>query len=652
MTALKTAALAYAKAGWPIFPCAEDDKFPLTKNGVKDATTNAKQIEAWWAQHPNANIGLHAGAASYLVLDYDPGCDMDKVAKQFELPPTMLVSKTPRNGQHEYFLLPAGAEVPPSASKVAPRVDVRSHHSYVLLPPSKTKDGPYEWLDQGKAAPAPKALIDAACAGKRERAENPKQINVREDLPHNQEAFIRWVQSEAKPAIEGSGGNNMLTATAAAGHSFALTPETTADILWDYYNKRCLPEWNDFEDFSKTCFSGHRSASSEQGNMTDDYRKIKVKQRHEATRKLYEDRRKEAEATGDLLPEQPNSSRFTVLTIPDLKRRKPPKWIVHEVIPEKDCTIVYGAPGTFKSFIALDIGLCIATDTPWFGRPVNRGRVLYCMGEGSFDATQRIEAWKQQHNAVTPVHDFMVIEPAPLLRHAQDVRDFIERASSFGPWDVVIIDTIGRTMPGINDSATEGARLFSEFVTAIRVDLGAATLAVSHAPKDKPHVLLGSGAFEADAAVIFNAIYGHEANRGIRVNFHQRKNKYAAEWSEALGFERVLHRGSLALKSCLPVREINIDSMMAKEMAAKYLIDTLRSRAGKDWSLTELAVTARERGCAIPKDSLRTGVLGKKGWAKDHHEMKKYYHVASEEWRTPSVLPDLDPAYELYPKED
>jgi len=39
-----TAALAYAKMGWPIFP-VRADKTPYTKNGVMDATTNIDKIK-------------------------------------------------------------------------------------------------------------------------------------------------------------------------------------------------------------------------------------------------------------------------------------------------------------------------------------------------------------------------------------------------------------------------------------------------------------------------------------------------------------------------------------------------------------------------------------------------------------------------------
>jgi hypothetical protein len=53
MTDLLAAALAYARAGLPVFPVSVN-KTPLTPHGFKDATTDEAQIARWWADFPNA----------------------------------------------------------------------------------------------------------------------------------------------------------------------------------------------------------------------------------------------------------------------------------------------------------------------------------------------------------------------------------------------------------------------------------------------------------------------------------------------------------------------------------------------------------------------------------------------------------------------
>lgn len=61
------AAIEYAKKGFAVFPLKYRDKVPLTRNGCKDATTDAAQIKAWWQKYPNANIGLATGSVSQNV---------------------------------------------------------------------------------------------------------------------------------------------------------------------------------------------------------------------------------------------------------------------------------------------------------------------------------------------------------------------------------------------------------------------------------------------------------------------------------------------------------------------------------------------------------------------------------------------------------
>jgi Bifunctional DNA primase/polymerase, N-terminal len=53
--------------------CQSPGKHPRTISGVKNATRNRQQIEEWWAQWPEANVGIATGTGSgILVADFDP----------------------------------------------------------------------------------------------------------------------------------------------------------------------------------------------------------------------------------------------------------------------------------------------------------------------------------------------------------------------------------------------------------------------------------------------------------------------------------------------------------------------------------------------------------------------------------------------------
>ena len=55
---LHRAARTYATNGVAIFPCQPRGKRPITGRGFHDATCDLDQIDAWWTEHPDANIGI------------------------------------------------------------------------------------------------------------------------------------------------------------------------------------------------------------------------------------------------------------------------------------------------------------------------------------------------------------------------------------------------------------------------------------------------------------------------------------------------------------------------------------------------------------------------------------------------------------------
>src|SRR5262245_61897481 len=50
--------------------CPSPGKHPVPRNGVYGATTNQRQLAAWWRRYPHANIGLATGR-DLVGLDLD-----------------------------------------------------------------------------------------------------------------------------------------------------------------------------------------------------------------------------------------------------------------------------------------------------------------------------------------------------------------------------------------------------------------------------------------------------------------------------------------------------------------------------------------------------------------------------------------------------
>lgn len=150
MSMLK-AALAYSLQGLPVFPCQGKKPFPGTR-GFLDATTDMKQIEAWWTATPDANIGIATGKkAGFVVIDidknksgYESFSSLCEDLRSFPMsdPETQYII-TGTGGMHIYFRYQEGIR---NKQEFRPGLDVRGEGGYVLAPPSVHPDTgqPYE----------------------------------------------------------------------------------------------------------------------------------------------------------------------------------------------------------------------------------------------------------------------------------------------------------------------------------------------------------------------------------------------------------------------------------------------------------------------------------------------------------------------------
>ena len=182
---IMTEALSLARLGMPVFPC-RPNKVPYVTGGFKSATTGEEQIRAWWAQWPEAMVGVPTGPASgFWVLDIDCKGDVDGFASLAELEakhgplPATRRHGTPSGGQHLIFKYPAGRRIGNSASKLGPGLDVRGAGGYVVIPPSTNADGKsYTVADESRVVDAPTWLLNlVASMPKAERPGQPIPLN-------------------------------------------------------------------------------------------------------------------------------------------------------------------------------------------------------------------------------------------------------------------------------------------------------------------------------------------------------------------------------------------------------------------------------------------------------------------------------------------
>ena len=114
-------ALAYARRGWPVFPCLPGQKIPATRHGFRDATTDEQQITEWFGRGFTWNLAIATGAPGPDVLDVDQhGPDGTGFPAYARLRRAGLLTgasayvRTPSGGLHAYFTGTAPAQRPPA----------------------------------------------------------------------------------------------------------------------------------------------------------------------------------------------------------------------------------------------------------------------------------------------------------------------------------------------------------------------------------------------------------------------------------------------------------------------------------------------------------------------------------------------------------
>lgn len=175
-------------------------------------------------------------------------------------------------------------------------------------------------------------------------------------------------------------------------------------------------------------------------------------------------------------------------------------YLVQDFIETPTTGLIFGDPGTKKSFIAIDLACSIATGTPWMGQMVTQGPVFYFAGEGKAGIPRRIKAWLKYHNQVLQpgmlhVSDLRIeITPQSARGLITEIKHLTEQ---YGLPALIIIDTLARHLPSESDE--NSAKDFGQFVNAIdhmRDAFNCVALIIHHSGKQNKDSSRGTSAIK------------------------------------------------------------------------------------------------------------------------------------------------------------
>lgn len=155
-------------------------------------------------------------------------------------------------------------------------------------------------------------------------------------------------------------------------------------------------------------------------------------------------------------------------------------WLIKKWIPEKGLTMIFGAPGSGKSFLIFDMLATITTGmSQWFGYKAKQGTAIYLCGEGHAGLDDRIEAWAQ-YRGVDDFGSMYISRSALDLDKPMELETAVENIAKIGDKiSIIAIDTLNRFFSGDENSAQE-ARNFVGACTRLQERFDCAVVIIHH----------------------------------------------------------------------------------------------------------------------------------------------------------------------------
>lgn len=170
--------------------------------------------------------------------------------------------------------------------------------------------------------------------------------------------------------------------------------------------------------------------------------------------------------------EEVQRARPRLLTLDDLALMPQPAYAVERyAIYGQGFNVLYGKPGAGKSLIAVDL----------VGMMIQAGRkVVYAALEGREGMAGRLLAWQQHHQQ--PLDNLRLWVDDLRMLDMSSRNEFYSELRAFGA-EFVVIDTLARSMVGVNENDTTAAGLYVAELDNLRKSLNAGVLLIHHAGK-------------------------------------------------------------------------------------------------------------------------------------------------------------------------
>jgi len=167
------------------------------------------------------------------------------------------------------------------------------------------------------------------------------------------------------------------------------------------------------------------------------------------------------------------------------------EFLIDGFLDRQGVAMMPGASGSGKTFLVLEMAMCIATGQKFWGMDVKPGLVLYQAGEGKQGVTKRLDAWLQDRSIApdASIPFQMLTKRVNFFVDDKDTDAIISEGKAFAayygqPVRMVVIDTFNKAITGASEISGQDMGKILARMERISTELDCVVLSPIHKSKD------------------------------------------------------------------------------------------------------------------------------------------------------------------------
>lgn len=161
--------------------------------------------------------------------------------------------------------------------------------------------------------------------------------------------------------------------------------------------------------------------------------------------------------------------------------------LIERTLQTSGIGMIFGESNSGKTFMAIHMGMCVATGMQFLGRNVMQSAVLYIAAESPSGVKMRARAWQKQHGVKAP-HFFVCPDQINLYENQFDQEAIILLVNIIEMKNqvkigLIIFDTLARISAGANENSNDMGKVMDR-CDAISLSVSATIGVIHHSGKD------------------------------------------------------------------------------------------------------------------------------------------------------------------------